>query len=126
VSQRSCGALRLQLELDGVVVGGCTALLNSAKHTPTSKHVDDVVAAARTLSAMLAGRDGGDLTTKPPGLVGTLAGVSRVVPFLSGNNFSAEVEDACRRQGVGVVRPSGEGFAVVAAAAAAATVTGHS
>ena len=56
-------------------MGGSTALLNSVKHTPTLKHVDDVVAAADKLSAMLAHQgDSSVVATKPPGLVETLAG----------------------------------------------------
>jgi len=121
LSQRSGGALQQQLEVDGLVVGGSTALLNSVKHTPTLTHVDDVVAAAKKLSAMLASRpDGSSVTTKPPGLTEALVGVSRILPFLSGNNFSAATEAACLKQGVGIVRPSGEGFVVVVAAVAAA------
>ena len=101
-------------------MGGSTALLNSVKHTPTLKHIDDVVAAANKLSAMLVDQGGGGvMTTKPPGLAEALVGVSRVLPFLSGNNFSAAVEAVCLTRGVGIVRPSGEGFVVVVAAASA-------
>ena len=38
----------------------------------------------------------------------------RFVPVLSGDNFSAAVEAKCVEKGVGIVRPSGEGFIVKA------------
>jgi hypothetical protein len=37
------------------------------------------------------------------------------VPFLSGDNFDAAVAAECLKLGVGIVRPSGEGFIVKAA-----------
>ena len=37
------------------------------------------------------------------------------MPFLSGDNFNAAVAAKCLKQGIGIVRPSDEGFIVKAA-----------
>jgi hypothetical protein len=104
---------------DGLVAAPGAAppavLLNSAKLTPTAAHIDELLADAATLAEMLA--DWARVTTDPPAARASLRGGGplRVVPFLSGDNFGAAVEAACVERGVGVVRPSGEGFVVRAA-----------
>ena len=94
---------------ESVTVGG-TLLLNSVKVTPADEDVDAVLQAASTLEHMLANLDA--VSTLPPAAREQLRGLVRVVPFLSGSNFSARVEAVCRADGVGTSRPDGEGFAV--------------
>ena len=110
VSLRESGK-EFELEVDGLVVGKGCALLNSAKHTPTVDHVGELVGDAAELQRLLSSCFEG-VTTRPAGARAELAGVARIVPFLSGSNFTAAVEGACRAEGVGIVRPSGEGFSV--------------
>jgi hypothetical protein len=100
------------LEADGLVAapGAGALLLNSVKVTPADEDVDAVLQAASTLEHMLANLDA--VSTLPPAAREQLRGLVRVVPFLSGSNFSARVEAVCRADGVGTSRPDGEGFAV--------------
>ena len=114
---RSGGKLLRQIEVDGLLVGARGAVLNSAKSTPTSDHVIDVAADASKLQGMLDGAEGA-VTTQPAGVREQLVGISHIVPFLSGNYFTSAVEDACVKNGVSFVRPSGEGYAVTLVAAA--------
>jgi hypothetical protein len=120
VSRRGRGKLLQKMEIDGLVVGATAVLLNSTKHKPTLKHVDDAVADAEKLRSMLLLHE--SLSTKPPDVKDVLACVAhlRVVPFLSGNNFSAAVEAKCFKKCVGIVRSSGAGFVVAAPAEAPA------
>ena len=109
------GAQLPKIEVDGLVVGARFVLLNSVKHTPTLAHVTEAVTAAETLQALLAASLE-RVTTDPSGLEGELAKIAErtVLPFLSGNNVSADVIAECRKMGVGCVRPDDSGFAVVA------------
>lgn len=104
---------RQLMEVDGLVSGDGCALLNSAKHSPTLTHVTEVLAAATKLQQYLAG-DLKGITMDPPGLKQLLidAKIKRVLPFLCGFEFSALVAAECHKLGVGIVRPSGEGFGV--------------
>jgi hypothetical protein len=113
VSLRSGGELLQVIEIDGLVMGASVVCLNSAKHTPSLKNVDEVASDATKLQDMLALHIK-SLSTKPPEVKAELVGVSRlpILPYLSGNSFSAAVEAKCREKGVGIVRPSGEGFVV--------------
>lgn len=111
VSLRSGGKLLRQMEIDGLLAGARGAVLNSAKSTPTADHAIDVVADARKLQGMLESAEGA-VTTNPAGVKEQLVSVSRIVPVLSGNYFTSAVEDACVKNGVSFVRPSGEGYAV--------------
>jgi hypothetical protein len=113
VSRRGGGKLLQKIEVDGLVVGAHAALLNSTKHTPSLKHVDDVVADAKKLQGMLQ-LHMRSLSTTPAYVKAELDALAHlpIVPFLSGNNFSAAVEAKCVAKGVGIVRPSGEGFVV--------------
>ena len=113
VSRRSGGKLLQKIEVDGLIVGAHAALLNSTKHTPSLKHVDDVIADTKKLHGMLQ-LHMKSLSTTPAHVkaeLGVLATLP-IVPFISGNNFSAAVEAKCVAKGVGIVRPSGEGFVV--------------
>lgn len=103
---------RSVIEIDGLVVGKGCALLNSAKHSPTLAHVRAVVDDAAKLLGLLL--DLSTVTTDPVGVKSqlALASVTRVLPFLSGAEFSALVEAECHKLGVSVLRPSGERFAV--------------
>ena len=102
------------LKPDGLVVSSSASvvLFNSAKLTPSEAHIDELLKDVATLGKLLA--DLASVTTTPPAAKAQLADL-RIVPFLSGDNFSAAVEAKCAEKGVGIVRPSGEGFVVKAA-----------
>jgi len=115
VSLRGGNELLQEMEIDGLLVGRDCALLNSAKRTPTLDDLADLVDDAHWLRRMLASE--GAITTKPDSAMVQRIGLrrgSRIIPLLSGNNFSAVVEAQCGAQGVGIVRPSGDGFVTVA------------
>ncbi len=120
LTRLSCGSEKqqqLQLAPDGLVVSDQTSdvvLFNSAKHTPSVAHLAKLLESVSTLEEMLA--DWANVRTDPPEAKSQLRGSLRVVPFLSGDNFSMAVVAECLRQGIGIVRPSGEGFIVKAAA----------
>ena len=128
------GEEALELKPDGLVVSASSSalLFNSAKHTPSEDDIAQVLVDARKLERILS--DFADVSTTPPASKGELANLLpavfgapksasplrlRVVPFLSGDNLSAFVAAECDKMGVGVVRPSGEGFDVRAARRAA-------
>ena len=108
------GRKTLELAPDGLVVSlqSPVVIFNSAKSTPSLSHVDEVLEDVTTLVRMLA--DWGNVTTDPPEVKAQLRGGHlSVLPFLSGDNFSAVVEAKCYEKGIGIVRPSGEGFIVI-------------
>jgi len=109
------GEKTLKLAPDGLVVSdrASVVLFNSAKQTPSEAHIIKALENVTTLEAMLA--NWASVTTDPPEAKAQLRGGLRVVPFLSGDNFNAAVAAECLKQGVGTVRPSGEGFVVKAA-----------
>ena len=109
------GKKKLELAPDGLVacLQSSVVLFNSAKHTPSESHIVSMLENVSTLEAMLA--DWASVTTEPPEAKEQLRGGLRVVPFLSGDNFNAAVAAKCLKQGIGIVRPSGEGFIVKAA-----------
>ena len=90
-----------------------TGPLFANHQTPSLKHVDEVAADAKKLQDMLALHIT-SLSTNPHEVKAKLNDIARlpIVPYLSGNSFSAAVEAKCREKGVGIVRPSGEGFVV--------------
>ena len=119
----------LELALDGLVVSTRVSVLlfTSAKHTPSEDYIYQLLLGAKRLERMLL--DFADVSTTPPAAKEQLAklllavfgaskseppprGRLRIMPFLSGDNFSALVAAECEKMGVGVVRPSGEGFVV--------------
>ena len=106
------GEKTLKLAPDGLVVSdkASVVLFNSAKHTPSEAHLIKMLENVSTLEVMLA--DWANVTTVPPEAKEQLRGGLRVVPFLSGDNFNAAVAAKCLKQGIGIVRPSGEGFIV--------------
>ena len=124
------GKEALELAPDGLVVSTSSSLIlfNSAKHTPTEDDIDQLLNDAKKLKRILF--DFANVSTTPPAAKEQLAkllpavfGMSksasprdllRIVPFLSGDNFSAFVAAECEQMGVGIVRPSGEGFVVKA------------
>jgi hypothetical protein len=116
---RGSGEEQLRLAPDGLVAAlqAPAVLFNSAKLSPSEAHVDQVREDAAKLEEMLA--DWASVRTEPPEAKAQLRGCLRVVPFLSGDGFSAAVAAKCRAEGVGIVRPSGEGFVVEPAAASA-------
>jgi hypothetical protein len=109
------GEKTLKLAPDGLVVGlqSSIVLFNSAKHTPSEAHLVKMLENVTTFEVMIA--NWASVTTDPPEAKGQLCAGLRVVPFLSGDNFSAAVAAECLQQGVGIVRPSGEGFIVKSA-----------
>ena len=121
----------LELAPDGLVASAASSVLlfNSVKHAPSREDVYQLLADAAKLESILS--DFPAVSSTPPEAKAQLArllpsvfGPSararlRVVPFLSGDNFSARVAAECERLGVGAVRPSGGGFAVKAARRAA-------
>jgi hypothetical protein len=113
------GEKTLKLAPDGLVVSdkASVVLFNIAKHTPSEAHLVKALENVSTLEVMLA--DWANVTMDPPEAKAQLRGGLRVVPFLSGDNFNAAVAAKCLMQGIGIVRPSGEGFIVKAAELAA-------
>jgi hypothetical protein len=109
------GEKTLKLAPDGLVVclQSSVVLFNSAKHTPSEAHLVKMLENVTTLEAMLA--DWANVATDPIEAKAQLRGGLRVVPFLSGDNFNAAVAAKCLMQGIGIVRPSDEGFIVKAA-----------
>ena len=117
---RGSGGQQLRLAPDGLVAAlqASAVLFNSAKLSPSEAHVDQVREDAAKLGEMLLA-DWASVRTEPPAAKAQLRGRLRVVPFLSGDGFSAAVAAKCRAEGVGIVRPSGEGFVVEPVAAGA-------
>ena len=113
------GEEALELKPDGLVVSTTSSVLlfNSAKHTPSEDDIDQLLLDVQKLGRILSSF--ASVTTMPPAAKEqlNLLPISsttplRIVPFLSGDNFSAFVAAECEKMGVGVVRPSGEGFVV--------------
>ena len=119
----------LKLAPDGIVVStsASVVLFNSVKHNPSVDDVFQLISDAAKLEFMLS--DFAAISTTPQVAKGQSANLLphifgpsktttllrsrlRIVPFLSGDNFRAFVEVECEKMGVGVVRPSGEGFFV--------------
>ena len=109
------GEVRLVVKPDGLIVSpsASVVLFNSAKLTPSVKHIDELLDDVGKLQLCFG--DWTNVTTIPPAAKAQLRWDLRIVPFLSGDNFSAAVEAMCTEKGVGIVRPSGEGFVVKAA-----------
>ena len=111
------GKETLELAPDGLVVSATSSalLFNSAKYTPSEDDIDQLLLDAQKLGRILSYF--ANVSTTPPAareqlnlLFFSVAAPLRIVPFLSGENFSASVVAECEQRGVGVVRPSGEGF----------------
>jgi hypothetical protein len=111
------GEVQLVVKPDGLVVSSeaSVVLLNSAKLTPSVNHIDDLLSDVEKLQLFFG--DWKDVTIIPPFAKAQLRWDLRIVPFLSGDSFSVAVEAKCIEKGVGIVRPSGEGFDVKAAGA---------
>ena len=109
------GEVQLVVKPDGLVVSSSASvvLFNSAKLTPSVNHIDELLGDVEKLKVFFG--DWTNVTTIPPAAKAQLRWDLRIVPFLSGDNFSAAVEAKCVEKGVGIVRPSGEGFVVKAA-----------
>jgi hypothetical protein len=113
------GEEAFELNPDGLIVSTTSSVLlfNSAKHTPSVDDIDQLLLDVQKLGRILSSF--ASVTTTPPAAKEQLnrlpfssATPLRIVPFLSGENFSAFVAAECEKMGVGVVRPSGEGFVV--------------
>ena len=113
------GEEALELKPDGLIVSTSSSVLlfNSAKHTPSEDDIDQLLLDVQKLGRILSSF--ASVSTMPPTAKEQLNLMPfssttplRIVPFLSGENFSAFVAAECEKMGVGVVRPSGEGFVV--------------
>ena len=100
------------LEVDGLLLNSTVLVVNEAKSSPKVEDVKKLVGSLKPLGKLL--EDPESFCTKPAEVKGELvtAGVRRVVGVLSGFNFSAEVEDACKAAEIHAVLTTGEGFAV--------------
>jgi hypothetical protein len=113
-------APRVQMEIDGLVLGRGVALLNSVKHSPTMQDVDKVISDAAKLAAVLKSHLI-RTTTEPAAVLGEMRVSSPEsrsyqaclsFPF-SAAKTSVQAEAACHEKGVSFVRPDGSGFSVV-------------
>ena len=92
------------LQADGLVVSSVVVLLNEAKHKPTLADVADQVRRKGQLEGVLANPSA--YATAPPHLLDAMAGITTVVPVLSGYNFEAAVESECKAAGVRAFKTS--------------------
>ena len=114
------GEEAFELNPDGLIVSTTSSVLlfNSAKHTPSVDDIDQLLLDVQKLGRILSSF--ASVTTTPPAakehllLLFSSTTPLRIVPFLSGDNFSAFVATECEKMGVGVVHPSGKGFVVKA------------
>ena len=113
------GMEALELKPGGLVMSTTSSVLlfNSAKHTPSEDDIDQLILDVQKLGRMLS--NFAQVSTTPPAAKDQLdllpfsaTAPLRIVPFLSGDNFSAILVAECEQRGIGVVRPSGEGFVV--------------
>jgi hypothetical protein len=93
------------LECDGLIKTSTSALLNEVKASPKMEDVDDVLDRAGKLLQIL--RKPYLYVSKPSNALEELNGLQRVVPFLSGCDFSREVVNKCSLLGVNTVETNG-------------------
>jgi hypothetical protein len=99
------------LECCGLIkTTSASALLNEVKVSPKMEDVDDVLECASTLSSILQKHK--FFVSHPPQVLEELNGVQRVVPFLSGRDFSREVINKCSLLGVNTVETNGSDYSV--------------
>jgi hypothetical protein len=97
------------LEADGLVKNSVCLLFNEAKHAPSPADVEALEARADVLRSVLA-HPGNVKRTHPPGMMEQLAGITEVVPVLSGFHFKPTLMELCRQRGVIPVTTDGDGF----------------
>jgi hypothetical protein len=98
------------LECDGLIKTSVSALLNEVKASPKEEDVEDVLYRASKLELILI--DPSRFVSEPPPVLQELNGVKRVVPFLSGCDFSPMLVNKCSLGGVHVVETNGSDYSV--------------
>ena len=88
--------------VDGLVTNSVVVLMNEAKAAPTLGDVTKQLPRKAILKVVLSHPS--EYTTSPPGCLEALAGITTVVPVLSGYHFLPEVETACNKAGVRVMK----------------------
>ena len=94
-----------RLEVDGLFVNSAVVIVNEAKHTPTLADVSEQVPRKALLELILANPSA--YTTKPPDCLDALAGITKVIPVISGFFFRPDVEEACKTAGVRCMKTNG-------------------
>ena len=106
------------LEIDGVIVNSVVALINEAK---SSLHVGDVKTASDNLEKLKMVIANPHLfDSEPEGVLAQLRGL-RLVPVVSGKNYSAEAKALCAEKHVHLLETDGSGFRCTLHDVAAAT-----
>ena len=98
------------LECDGLIKTSVSALLNEVKASPKEEDLVDVLIRARKLEVIL--KDPSYFFSDPFSALQELNGVKRVVPFLSGCDFSSMLVDKCSLRGVNAVETNGSDYSV--------------
>ena len=94
-----------RLEVDGLVVSSAVVIMNEAKQTPTLMDVGHQLPRKAQLEYILANPSA--YTTKPPGCLEAIDGITKVVPVISGYLFRPDVEAACKAAGVRCMKTNG-------------------
>ena len=115
------------MELDGLAMNRDDKLLvvNEAKLSPSDKDIDDTEGKKWKLESWL--RDAAAqkaVATQPARVQGELAGITwKIHLVLSGDNFSAEMEEECDGAEIFVVRSNGAGYGVSRPSSASSEAT---
>ena len=96
------------MEVDGLVKNSVVVLVNEAKNAPTVADVNEQRPRKALLELILS--DPSKYTSSPSGCLEALAGITTVVPVLSGYHFLPEVETACKKAGVRVMKTNGSDY----------------
>lgn len=86
------------LEADGIVANSSVVVLNSVKLTPSKADVTQVRQDALTLKFILEHPEA--YVSSPKGALEAMAGITHVVPAISGYNFQAAVKAECAQHNV--------------------------
>jgi hypothetical protein len=98
------------LECDGLIKTSVSALLNEVKASPKEADLKDVLSRASKLELILT--DPSRFVSDPPPALEELIGVKRVVPFLSGCDFSRALVNECSLQRINAVETNGSDYSV--------------
>jgi hypothetical protein len=98
------------LECDGLIKTSVSALLNEVKVSPKEVDLEDVLSRASKLELILIHPS--HFVSEPPPVLQELNGVKRVVPFLSGCDFSHMLVNKCSLRGVHAVETNGSDYSV--------------
>ena len=94
--------------MDGLVVNSAVVIFNEVKQTPTLVDVCMQAPRKTLLEHILSNPSA--FTTKPRNCLDAVAGVTKVVPIISGYNFHPDVEAACTAAGVRCVKTNGSDY----------------